>query len=73
MMQACKAKAARNKWQATIPIVDNASYLVLLERTANTTPISRRPEEVAIFRLRFGHFAARSHEYGSRLLSRRHR
>jgi len=40
MMDACKAEAARNKWDVTIAIVDDAGYLMLLERTANATPIS---------------------------------
>ena len=40
MMAACKAEAERNKWDVTIAIVDDAGYLILLERTINATPIS---------------------------------
>ena len=40
MMHACKAEAAKNKWDVTIAIVDDAGYLMLLERTHNATPIS---------------------------------
>lgn len=31
MMHACKAEAARNKWEVTIAIVEEAGYLMLLE------------------------------------------
>ena len=40
LMNACKAEAERNKWDVTIAIVDDAGYLILLERTINATPIS---------------------------------
>jgi glc operon protein GlcG len=40
MMQACKAEAERNKWDVTIAIVDDAGYLILLERLTNANPIS---------------------------------
>jgi glc operon protein GlcG len=40
LMDACKAEAERNKWDVTIAIVDDAGYLILLERTINATPIS---------------------------------
>ena len=40
LMHACKTEAERNKWDVTIAIVDDAGYLILLERTINATPIS---------------------------------
>jgi glc operon protein GlcG len=40
LMHACKAEAERNQWDVTIAIVDDAGYLILLERTINATPIS---------------------------------
>jgi glc operon protein GlcG len=49
LMNACKAEAERNKWDVTIAIVDDAGYLILLERTINATPISA---EVALGKAR---------------------
>ena len=57
MTAACKAEAAKNKWNVTIAIVDDTGYLLYLERMdgvppltaeiaagkANTAAISRRP------------------------------
>ena len=40
MMDACKTEAERNRWDVTIAIVDDAGYLMLLERTNNATPVS---------------------------------
>ena len=57
MVAACKAEAAKNKWTVTIAVVDDAGYLLFLERPdgagpftsrmavgkAETSAISRRP------------------------------
>jgi uncharacterized protein GlcG (DUF336 family) len=57
MAAACKAEAAKNKWNVTIAIVDDTGYLLYLERMdgvppltaaiaagkAQTAAISRRP------------------------------
>jgi glc operon protein GlcG len=57
MAAACKAEAAKNKWNVTIAIVDDTGYLLYLERLdgagpltaeiaagkAKTSAISRRP------------------------------
>jgi uncharacterized protein GlcG (DUF336 family) len=40
MMEACKAEAQKNKWNVAIAIVDDAGYLMLLERMDGTGPTS---------------------------------
>jgi glc operon protein GlcG len=38
MMAACKAEAERNKWQVSVAIVDDAGFLLLLERMEGAGP-----------------------------------
>jgi glc operon protein GlcG len=38
MMAACKTEAERNKWQVSIAIVDDAGFLLLLERMEGAGP-----------------------------------
>ena len=40
MMAACKAEAARNKWIVSIAIVDDAGYLLHLERMDGAGPMT---------------------------------
>jgi uncharacterized protein GlcG (DUF336 family) len=40
MMEACKAEAAKNKWNVTIAIVDDSGAGLLLERLDGAGPIS---------------------------------
>jgi glc operon protein GlcG len=60
MMAACRDEAAKNKWNVTIAVVDDAGYLLHLERLdgagpmtaevaaskARTTAVTRRPTKV---------------------------
>src|SRR3954470_1635846 len=45
MMTACKAEAAKNKWNVTIAIVDDAGFLLNLERMDGAGPMTA---EVAV-------------------------
>ena len=40
MMAACKAEATKNKWNVSIAIVDDAGYLLHLERMDGAGPMS---------------------------------
>ena len=40
MMAACKAEAAKNKWSVSIAIVDDAGYLLHLERMDGAGPMT---------------------------------
>ena len=40
MMAACKAEAAKNKWNVSIAIVDDAGYLLNLERLDGAGPVT---------------------------------
>jgi len=49
MMAACKAEAAKNKWNVTIAIVDDAGFPLLVERLDGAGPMTA---EVAIGKAR---------------------
>jgi glc operon protein GlcG len=49
MMAACLAEAQKNKWPVTIAIVDDAGYVLLLERMDGCGPFSA---EVAVAKAR---------------------
>ena len=40
MVAACRAEAAKNKWNVTIAVVDDAGYLLHLERLDGAGPIT---------------------------------
>jgi glc operon protein GlcG len=40
ILTACKAEAAKNKWSVTIAIVDDAGFLLALERMDNAGPMT---------------------------------
>ena len=40
MAAACKAEAAKNKWNVTIAIVDDAGYLLYIERMDGAGPLT---------------------------------
>lgn len=40
MMAACLAEAARNKWLIAVSIVDDAGFLLLLDRVEGTGPMA---------------------------------
>jgi uncharacterized protein GlcG (DUF336 family) len=40
MMAVCKAEAVKNKWNVSIAIVDDAGYLLLLERMDGAGPMT---------------------------------
>ena len=42
MVAACKAEAAKNKWNVTIAIVDESGYLLYLERMDGVPPLTAK-------------------------------
>ncbi len=40
MMEACKAEAQKNKWNVSIAVVDDAGFLLLLERRDGAGPLT---------------------------------
>jgi|SRR5688572_6626180 glc operon protein GlcG len=42
MAAACKAEAAKNKWNVTIAIVDDSGYLLYLERMDGVPPLTAK-------------------------------
>ncbi len=42
MVAACKAEAAKNKWNVTIAIVDESGYLLYLERMDGVAPLTAK-------------------------------
>ena len=42
MVSACKAEAAKNKWNVTIAVVDESGYLLYLERMDGVPPLTAK-------------------------------
>lgn len=45
MVEACKAEAARNKWNVSIAVVDDAGYLLYLKRMDGAGPMTAEVAE----------------------------